>query len=359
MPQLLKALFFGILLICFRLGHAQDSLLLLNEVKNFGTVAETEGPISHTFRFINHYQEPVAVSDVQVSCGCTIPSWSDKMVLPSDTGSVTIVFNPYNRPGPFEKQVTLITHIDSAAYDFTIKGYVKPSPASLEAAFPFQYGQLRFPTKTINLGHFKNDTIFTKHIEFYNAGNTPVQFESAFQHPAHMAISIVPMVVQPGERGTINLQFDPGDYALLGFNQNHIAFSSKDGQAYSFTTIATVEEYFPPMEASALAMAPKLLLDQSQYDFDRVREGDVLSHIFKLENAGKQELAIRKITTNCGCTVAAVDTRTIAAGASTSLVVQFDTSGRRGSQIKTISLFTNDPLNPIQTLVVRAYVETE
>jgi hypothetical protein len=73
---------------------------------NLGTVKAGE-KVTHTFRFTNVGGAPLQISNCSASCGCTVPTWPQKAVMPGDTGSVTIVFDSKNKEGKLFKNVTI------------------------------------------------------------------------------------------------------------------------------------------------------------------------------------------------------------------------------------------------------------
>ena len=74
---------------------------------DFGNVQETGGPVSHVFEFTNTGDAPLIIAGVDVSCGCTTPSYSKDPIMPGKAGQVTLSFNPAGRPGRFSKSATI------------------------------------------------------------------------------------------------------------------------------------------------------------------------------------------------------------------------------------------------------------
>jgi len=98
------------------------------EIHDFGTVVEGE-MATHEFTFTNTGKEPLIISNVAASCGCTTPSWTREPVKPGEKGSIKAVYNSANRPGPFTKQVTITSNAKTATKVLTIKGVVDRQPS--------------------------------------------------------------------------------------------------------------------------------------------------------------------------------------------------------------------------------------
>ena len=97
-------------------------------------------------------------------------------------------------------------------------------------------------------------------------------------------------------------------------------------------------------------------LNELGYDFGKVKEGDTLSHVFKITNKGKEPLIIYKNTGSCACVAAVVTKDMIPPGKEVNIITYFNTKGRKGPQNRTIELTCNT--EPAQILLtLRAVVE--
>jgi hypothetical protein len=103
-------------------------------------------------------------------------------------------------------------------------------------------------------------------------------------------------------------------------------------------------------------MQPKLVLQQSSFDFGDIKQGETVSHTFVLSNSGGDLLKITDVKASCGCTAAAPEKNELAPGESTNLVVKFNSTGRQGKQTKTVRIFSNDPQNSEMLLTITGNV---
>ena len=106
----------------------------------------------------------------------------------------------------------------------------------------------------------------------------------------------------------------------------------------------------------AQLLQPKLVLQQSDYDFGDIKQGDVATHTFVLSNSGGDLLKISNVQASCGCTAAAPEKKELAPGESTNLTVKFNSAGRQGKQTKTVKIFSNDPQNPEMMVTIHCNV---
>ena len=79
-------------------------------------------PAKAIFEFSNISSEPVFITSVRSSCGCTVPDYSKEPVLPKASSTVSAIYNA-KTPGAFQKTVTVITN-DNKEHKLTLKGKV-------------------------------------------------------------------------------------------------------------------------------------------------------------------------------------------------------------------------------------------
>jgi hypothetical protein len=99
------------------------------EKHDFGTVPE--GPqAKFDFEFTNEGKEPLILSNVQASCGCTTPEWPKEPILPGKSAKVTAIYNTQGRPGQFTKSITVSSNAKTPSIVLMINGTVEKAPAT-------------------------------------------------------------------------------------------------------------------------------------------------------------------------------------------------------------------------------------
>ncbi|MCH7872359.1 MAG: DUF1573 domain-containing protein, partial [Planctomycetes bacterium] len=103
-----------------------------------------------------------------------------------------------------------------------------------------------------------------------------------------------------------------------------------------------------PTTGSKPATQPRLYVAERVKDLGTIIEGDVYVVRWKLENHGSADLVIQRIQASCGCVVAELsdDEKVIPPGGSLELRADFNTQGRQGAQVKTVTVSSNDPAEP-------------
>ncbi len=95
---------------------------------NYGTIVKgADG--SCEFRFKNNGNEPLILTDVHSSCGCTIPSWTKEPVMPGKEGVIKVSYNT-NRLGIIDKNITVTSNASNSPVVLHIKGLVQDIPGT-------------------------------------------------------------------------------------------------------------------------------------------------------------------------------------------------------------------------------------
>lgn len=122
MKQLMTILFFG--LISFSI-HAQAKIEFKTETIDYGTIEKGSDGV-RVFEFTNTGNEPLIISKVTSSCGCTIPKKPKEPILPGKTGEIEVKYDT-NRVYPIRKTITVISNAETPTVALKIKGLVVDS----------------------------------------------------------------------------------------------------------------------------------------------------------------------------------------------------------------------------------------
>jgi len=95
---------------------------------NYGTIIKGANGDCE-FRFVNNGNEPLILTDVHASCGCTVPSWTKEPVMPGKEGVIKVTYNT-TRVGAFEKNITVTSNAKNTPVVLHIKGIVQDVPGN-------------------------------------------------------------------------------------------------------------------------------------------------------------------------------------------------------------------------------------
>jgi hypothetical protein len=113
----MKKLFFAVFVVAATAAFGQSKGPIIAWEKStfdFGDVPQGD-KVEHTFKFKNAGNEPLIITNVQVTCGCTTPKgWARDPIAPGQSGEITIAFNSLGKFGKQNKVVTVVSNAANA-----------------------------------------------------------------------------------------------------------------------------------------------------------------------------------------------------------------------------------------------------
>lgn len=94
------------------------------------------------------------------------------------------------------------------------------------------------------------------------------------------------------------------------------------------------------------AAAPRLTVDEPNYNFGEQHNSQTIEHTFVVRNEGEATLEITDIRSSCGCTVGNVSSRSVPPGGTSEITGRFNLRGRQGTQRSLLTVESNDPAQP-------------
>jgi hypothetical protein len=327
---------------------------------DFGTFKEEAGRQTYDFVMTNTGTLPLVIQNVVASCGCTTPEWTRQPIPAGGKGKVTAIYDPKDRPGPFNKTLSVYTNTKPEVAVLVIKGEVIPHEKTIEELFTFKVGDVRFESQNLAFTEVKKTEKKIRVMQLVNTSAAPVKIEFDGL-PAHLAIKANPETLKPGQKGLVEGTFDatknPGwgsvtdmvKIKLNGVPQENI---------YYYVTANLVED-FSALSKEELANAPVFKLASNTYDLGKIKGSTQNEVEFKFTNEGKSDLVLRYIRATCGCTAVQQGTQGVGVkpGESSSIKAVFNSGAYNGKVTKAIYVYTNDPKNSEVVLMLNADVE--
>lgn len=119
----------GILLLFVSVAFAQEAkveppvikadgpiLTLDKNTHDFGDIYQGD-VVEHTFKFTNTGNQPLLITNIQTSCGCTTPTWPRDPIMPGGKGELKVGFNS---AGKMNKQTKTLPIISNSATDVSV-----------------------------------------------------------------------------------------------------------------------------------------------------------------------------------------------------------------------------------------------
>lgn len=89
---------------------------------DYGTL-EQNGNGVFDFNFTNEGTEPLILSNVRSSCGCTVPQWPREPIAPGESASIQVKYDT-RRIGTFSKSITVTSNGSEQPIILRIKGKI-------------------------------------------------------------------------------------------------------------------------------------------------------------------------------------------------------------------------------------------
>lgn len=88
-------------------------------------------------------------------------------------------------------------------------------------------------------------------------------------------------------------------------------------------------------------LSPKISLEEREFNFGEVKEGQLVSHAFKIKNEGVIDLIIQSVAPSCGCTASDYPQK-LAPGEEGKITLAVKTNGMNGKNDRYVDVFSND-----------------
>lgn len=121
-----KLLFIALLIVSSTISAQEKTdkgiFAFENETINYGIIAKNSDG-NRSFVFTNVGDEPIVITTVKGSCGCTVATKPSTPILPGETAEIGVKYAT-NRLGGFSKTITIISNASEIAKVVRIKGNV-------------------------------------------------------------------------------------------------------------------------------------------------------------------------------------------------------------------------------------------
>ncbi|NLR90261.1 MULTISPECIES: DUF1573 domain-containing protein [Flammeovirga] len=362
----MKAKFSSVLLLVFSIffgmsnSYGQGKIQFEKTVHDFGDINEEDGDAKVIFDFTNNGNKPLKLTSVKASCGCTTPNWSTDPVAAGGKGFIEVSYSTKNRPGTFNKTISVRTDGQPQVLLLTIKGNVIPRPKGPKDWYPMEIGNVRFKTTHLVFTNIKNTDKDTLSTVLYNEGKSEIaiNYKDA-KTPDYVKVWGSKDKLASEDTATLYISYDAalkGDYGYL-FEYFQLPTSDIKQPKKRINISAHVKEDFSNVSKDQSTW-PKVEFNTKKHEFGEMKALDKKSTAFKITNKGGNELIIRKVKASCGCTATKPQKTQLAPGESTTLDVTFTAGNYNRKVTKSITVITNDPDHPETTLQIEADVKT-
>ena len=95
----------------------------------FGDIQQGD-QVEHIFTFENTGEVPLVLTNVQTTCGCTVPKWPRQPIPPGQKGEIQVKFNSAGKMGKQHKVIKIISNAKTPISQITITTNILPKKDS-------------------------------------------------------------------------------------------------------------------------------------------------------------------------------------------------------------------------------------
>jgi len=324
---------------------------------DFGIISYSDSLVQTEFTFVNRTAKAIRIDSLVAECQCTVPEASGLEIQAGDTASVTVSFIAYNYPGSFSKDLFIWFSSGPLPYKFTIKGFVEPVDLDSGDYFDYKSGNLLMTSNHWNLGQVSELEIISRKFRIKNTGSEPIRFLSNHELPPYLQVRVIPETIQPNELGAVEVTYSGRLHKEYGYRIEPVWLLTDDDINPKKKVSVSVSVVPAVVVVNKDDEQPNIIIGYSANDFPDVVQGDTTSLRLFIQNTGGKNLKIYKVEGNCTCLWFNIGQTEIPPGEQQELIVSFDTSGFLGKEYKQVILYSNDPREPVKSLLLSATIE--
>jgi len=91
------------------------------ETYDFGKIPSTK-PVSVDFKFTNVGDQPLIITKVETTCGCTVPTYTKTPLKKGEEGVIKVTYTPAGSAPSFSKSIIITSNAKTPSKVLYIKG---------------------------------------------------------------------------------------------------------------------------------------------------------------------------------------------------------------------------------------------
>ena len=333
-------------------ASAQKIKVIDGEV-NCGPVGY-ESPVTAVFELKNESGKKLRISDVKVSCGCTVVDYPRTDISGNSTFQIRMTYDS-RQLGHFVKQAAVYSNGSQKPVMLKMKGVVMAEMQDYSGEYAYSIGDLRIDKNELEFDDVNRGEQPVQEIHIVNAGTTTCQ-PNLMHLPPYLKAHMAPEQLAPGRAGKMTVTLDSELLNAFGLTQTTIYLAENPGDKISKTNDIVVSAVLLPSFAniseSERIRAPHLTLSADHLDFDfngrQKQKGEII-----LTNKGKTTLTISSLQMFTVGLKVTLSKRELKPGESTKLKITGINKDLKKVRTKPrVLMITNDPDNPKVVITV-------
>lgn len=117
--------------------QGQGRLVFASKIQDTGEILDTDDS-KVSFLFRNTGLGPLTITQVKVTCGCTVPELDKKTYMPGEQGTLYVTFDPKGKRGALARNITIFTDSElTPSEGIIVRSLVKPVIITEPMVLPF------------------------------------------------------------------------------------------------------------------------------------------------------------------------------------------------------------------------------
>lgn len=355
--QGIRSLLVAALLAASASALAQPRLTVASDIQNVGEIIFQQ-PKHVTFEIRNSGTQPLLLTAVNASCGCTQVTWPKEPIAPGTSAKIETIYDA-QLLGTFQKELEVYTNAASEPTYLTLQGRVVTSMA--EGAgydnFPVDLGNVRLSSNEVEFDNVNSGDHPEVQLQVVNMARE--SYKPELMHlPPYLSARYLPEKLAGGRVGRIILTLDSERLKNYGLTETTIYLARKLGDTVSPDNEISVSTVLLPafshLSAEEMEAAPRMVLSADSLDFGDLGNKSKATRTILVTNQGRRPLVVSNVQVYGKALNVSLSNRTIQPGKSAKLKVTVLTEHLRKAKIQPrVLIIANDPTRPKTTIKVK------
>lgn len=345
------------LLMATALMAQQPVITFAKTQHDFGKINEADGRVTTVFEFKNEGMEPLVLSNVRASCGCTTPKWPREPIEPGQVGQITVTYNPNGRPGRFQKTITVTSNAKEPTIRLYIKGEVIPKSAKPVDNYPVKIGDLSLKTKVLDFGDIVNSTLHVNSIVYANQSGKTISVDCKTD-VSFVAAQATLTEVEDKKAGQFDVAFGADRCKMYGPVEAKLyVIVNGEIQKEALTIKANVVEDFSQLSDAERRMSP-IVEVAPQINLGTIAKGKKVKKSLAIRNAGENPLFVRRVYTTFDQGLKFTAPKSIKNNRNGSIAIEINAAEMEAGNYSTeLIIITNDCKNSVAKVLCNWTIE--
>lgn len=351
------------LLMCLLLAawglcaSAQPKLTVVSDVVNVGDVMFQQ-PKSISFEIRNSGSQPLQLTEVHASCGCTHVIWPREPIAPGESAKIEALYDAMLL-GTFQKELEVYSNASAEPTYLTLQGRVVSTMEETDYTdFPIDLGNVRLSSNVVEFDDVSRGEQPVVQLQVVNMSRS--SYKPEIMHlPPYLTARYLPEKLAGGRVGRILLTLNTEELKNYGLTETTVYLARKVGDRVSteneISVSAVLLPAFAHLSAEDMAAGPRMVLSADSLDFGALGSKKKVTQTIKVTNEGQRPLTISNVQVYGSALNVSLSSRIIQPGKSAKLKVTVLKEYLQKTKSRPrVLIIADDPTRPKAVINIKA-----